>query len=84
MRLDNSVSTRLSLKLRAVANAKAYEVQFSTDSGETWQRLGFYPHTKGIIMTGLTPGVVYAMRVRAVGGSTRYSGWSNAISRMAL
>jgi hypothetical protein len=84
VRLDNLVSTQLTLKMRAVANARAYEVQFSADGGETWQRLGFYPHTKGIVMTGLTPGTVYAMRVRAVGGSTRYSGWSNAISRMAI
>ena len=83
-RLDNSVSTQLTLKMRAVANAKAYEVQFSADGGQTWQRLGIYPHTQGIVMTGLTPGVVYALRVRAVGGSTRYSGWSNGISGMAL
>ena len=84
VRLDNSVSIQLSLKMRAVANAKAYDVQFSTDGGQTWQRLGIYPDTKGIVLTGLTPGVVYALRVRAVGGSTRYSGWSNAISRMAV
>ena len=70
--------------MRAVANASAYEVQFSTDGGQTWQELGIYPHTQGIVMTGLTPGKVYAMRVRAVGCSTRYSGWSNGISLMAL
>jgi hypothetical protein len=84
VRLDNSVSTQLTLKMRAVANAKAYEVQFSADGGQTWQGLGIYPHTQGIVMTGLTPGKVYAMRIRAIGGSTRYSGWSNAISGMAL
>ena len=84
VRLDNSVSTQLTLKMRAVANARAYEVQFSTDGGQTWQRLGIYPNTQGIVMTGLTPGAVYAMRVRAIGGSTRCSGWSNAISGMAL
>jgi hypothetical protein len=84
VRLDNSVSTQLSLKMRAVADAKAYEVQFSADGGQMWQRLGIYPHTLGIVLTDLTPGTVYAMRVRAVGGSTRSSGWSNAISGMAL
>ena len=84
MRLDNSVSTQLSLKMLAVANARAYEVQFSADGGQSWQRLGIYPNTKGIVMTGLTPGVVYSMRVRAIGGSTQYSAWSNAISCMAL
>ena len=83
VRLDNSVSTQLSLKLRAVANAHVYEAQFSADGGATWQALGIYPTTKGIVLAGLTPGKVYALRVRAVGGATRYSGWSTAISCMA-
>jgi hypothetical protein len=83
VRLDNSFSTQLSLKLRAVANARVYEVQFSDDGGQTWQRLGIYPHTKGIMLAGVTPGKVYALRVRAVGGSRRYSDWSNAIACMA-
>ena len=83
VRLDNSVSTQLSLKMRAVANARVYEVQFSADGGQTWQDLGIFQHTKGIMLAGLTPGKVYALRVRAVGGSTRYSGWSTAISCMA-
>jgi hypothetical protein len=46
--LDNSVfSNQLTLKMRAVANAKVYEVQFSADGAQTWQRLGIYQHTKG-------------------------------------
>ena len=84
MRLDNSVSTQLTLKMRAVSNARVYEVQFSADGGQTWQRLDVYPNTQGIVLAGLMPGVVYAMRVRAIGGSTRFSGWSNPISYMAL
>jgi hypothetical protein len=40
VRLDNSVSTQLTLKLRAVSNARAYEVQFSADGGQTWQETG--------------------------------------------
>ena len=83
VRLDNSVSTRLSLKLRAVPNAKTYQVQTSADGGQTWQELGIFPHTRGIVLTDLTPGKVYSLRVRAIGGSTRYSPWSAAISRMA-
>jgi hypothetical protein len=43
-----------------------------------------YPHTQGIVLTGLRLGVVMGLRVRAVGGSTRSSGWSNGISRMAI
>jgi hypothetical protein len=84
VRLDNSVSTQLALKLRAVANAKVYEVQFSADGGQTWLAWDISPTTKGIVLTGLTTGTVYSVRVRAVGGSTRFSAWSNVLSRMAV
>ena len=84
VRLDNSVSTRLSLKMRAVPNAKVYQVQSSMDGGLTWQEAGIFPHTLGIALTGLTPGTVYSVRVRGVGGSTRFSAWSAALSLMAV
>jgi hypothetical protein len=80
--LDNSVTTQLTVYLTAVPNAKAYQVQFSTGSG-AWQEAGIYPNTKGIVLTGLTPGTIYNVRVRAVGGSTQYSPWSATVSIMA-
>jgi chitodextrinase len=33
-------------------------------------------------VNGLTPGTTYVFQVRAVGGSTGYSDWSNPVSRM--
>jgi hypothetical protein len=80
--LDNSVTTQLAVYLTAVPNAKAYQVQFSTGSG-AWQEAGIYPNTKGIVLTSLTPGTIYNVRVRAVGGSTQYSPWSATVSIMA-
>jgi hypothetical protein len=68
--------------LQAVTNAKAYQVQFSTGTG-AWQEAGIYPNTKGIVQKNLTPGTVYNMRIRAVGGSTQYSDWSATVSLMA-
>jgi len=35
------------------------------------------------VLENLTPGTVYAVPVRAVGGSTRYSDWSGPVFRMA-
>ena len=82
--LDNSVTTQLQVKLQAVANAKAYQVQFCNGAAKaTWQEAGIFPNTRGIILTNLTPGSVYSARVRAVGGSTQYSDWSASISLMA-
>jgi hypothetical protein len=80
--LDNSMTTQLAVLLSAVTNAKAYQVQFATGAS-AWQEAGIYPNTKGIMLTNLTPGTTYNVRVRAVGGSTQYSPWSATMSLMA-
>jgi hypothetical protein len=80
--LDNSTSGQLTAYLSAVTNAKAYQVQWSTGTG-AWQEAGIYPNTKGIVLTNLTPGTVYNVRIRAIGGSTQYSEWSATVSIMA-
>jgi len=35
-------------------------------------------------MTNLTPGTTYNVQVRAIGGSTGYSDWSDPSSHMSL
>ena len=51
--------------------AKAYQVQYCVGTGP-WLEAGIWPNTKGIVITNLTPGTVYSVRVRGVGGSTQY------------
>jgi len=80
--LDNSTTTQLAVSLTAVSGAKAYQVQFSTGTG-AWLEAGIYPNTKNIVLTNLTPGTIYNVRIRAVGGSTQYSDWSITVSLMA-
>jgi hypothetical protein len=80
--LDNSMPGQLAVYLTAVPNAKAYQVQFAAGAG-AWQEAGIYPNTKGIVLTGLTAGTIYNVRIRAVGGSTQYSEWSATMSAMA-
>jgi Fibronectin type III domain len=80
--LDNSRTTQLAVLLQAVPNAKAYQVQFAVAAG-AWQEAGIFPNTKGIILSNLTPGTIYNVRVRAVGGSLQYSEWSATMSLMA-
>ncbi|MGH7976559.1 MAG: fibronectin type III domain-containing protein [Limisphaerales bacterium] len=36
------------------------------------------------MLTDLTPGAMYSVQVRAVGGSTGYSDWSDPVSHMAM
>jgi hypothetical protein len=80
--LDNSMTTKLLVQLGAIANAKAYQVQFSTGTG-AWQEAGIFPSTKNVLVTSLTPGTTYNVRVRAIGGSTQYSEWSAPMPGMA-
>ena len=80
--LDNSVGGQLTVYLQPVANARAYQVQFSTGNN-VWQEAGIFPSTRGVVITGLTPGVTYTVRVRAIGGSMQYSPWSATLSIMA-
>jgi len=81
--LDNSITTQLGVSLQAVAGAKAYHVQYSADGGKTWLDVGIWPNTKGIVIQNLTPGTVYGVRIRAIGGSTQYGPWSAPVSLMA-
>lgn len=80
--LDNDVSTQLVLRLSPITNAYCYEVQISTGTG-AWQPAGSYTAARKIILTSLTPGTVYSVQSRAIGGSTGYSDWSDPSSHMA-
>ena len=39
---------------------------------------------RGIILPGLVPGTMYDVQVRAIGGSTGYSDWSDPVSHMCM
>ena len=80
--LDNYSSTQLLVSLQPVINARAYQVQYCIGSA-AWLEAGIFPSTKGMAVAGLTPGTVYTVRVRAIGGSTQYSDWSLTLSLMA-
>jgi hypothetical protein len=82
--IKNGLSTQLILVITAIANARVYEVRYSEDGGATWQSAGLYQSTRGMIVHGLTPGRNYTVQVRAVGGSTTYSDWSDAVQHRSL
>jgi hypothetical protein len=73
--LENLASTQVLLRLIPVLNAKTYQVQLSADSGKTWQEACISPQARRIVLTNLTPGTTYAVRARAIGGSTGASDW---------
>jgi hypothetical protein len=79
----NERSEQLTLRLTPIANARNYQVQIQTGQGG-WQEAGLFSQARRIVLQTLTPGTVYNLRVRAIGGSTGYSDWSDVTSRMSL
>lgn len=86
--VDSGNSTELVLKVTRIARAKCYEVrsaQVGASSGPgAWQTAGLFTTARSITIAGLVPGVTYVFQVRAVGGTTGYSDWSNPVSRMCM
>jgi hypothetical protein len=82
-RLENGPSTQLFLRVDAVPSAKAYEVRMNNGAGG-WVPAGIFTQARRILVENLTPGTVYTFQVRAIGGITGFSEWSDPVSRMSL
>ncbi len=86
--VDLGNSTELVLKVTPIANAKCYEVRSAAVGAGSvagaWQNAGLFTNSRSITIDGLVPGTTYVFQVRAVGGSTGYSDWSNPVSRMCM
>ena len=70
------------------ANANGYEARYAAiGAGGTpgpWQTGQVFPNTRTLAVNGLTPGNSYPIQVRALGGSTQYSDWSDSVQHMSL
>ena len=84
--VDSGNSAELVLKITPIARTKCYEVRSAAVGADSvpapWQTAGLFTNSKSMTISGLVPGTTYAFQVRAVGGSTGYSDWSNPVSRM--
>ncbi len=84
--VDFGNRTELVLKVTPVQHARCYEVRSAAvGAGNVpgpWQAVGLFTNSRSMTITGLVPGTTYSFQVRAVGGSTGTSDWSNPVSRM--
>ena len=84
--VDFGKSTELVLKVTPIACARCYEVRSAAvgadNASAVWQSIGLFTDSRLIKISNLVPGKTYSFQVRAVGGSTGYSDWSNPVSRM--
>lgn len=83
LKVLNERTETLTLRVTPVSNARSYEVQRRTADGE-WQTVGVFSQARRIEVGGLTPGALYDLRVRAIGGSTGTSEWSMPTSARSL
>lgn len=86
--VDNGNSGQLLVKVTSVPNARCYEVRYATvGAGGTlgpMQSAGLFTNSRSMPINDLTAGTTYQVQVRAVGGSTGYSDWSDPSSHMSL
>jgi hypothetical protein len=83
LQIANLGSTQLLLRVTPVVNAKSYQLQISSSANGPWIDQGIYTQARRIVLLGMTPGTIYFVRVRAVGGSMGYSDWSVPASVMS-
>ncbi len=79
----NEGTAKLSLRLKRVANAKSYEVRANNGAAVPAASL-ISTQARRVIVGNLTPGTIYHLQVRAIGGSEGYSEWSDPVSHMAI
>lgn len=86
--LINGMSGQLVVRVTPVANTKCYEVRHALIGPDgapgPWLASRLFTNSRNMAVNGLTPGGNYQFQVRAVGGSTGYSDWSDPVSHMSL
>ena len=81
--ITNGGTGQLVVGVSPVKNRKMYEGRIKPD-GSDWLPSVFASDSQRIAFEGLTPGQTYTIQVRALGGSTGYSDWSDPSSHMAM
>jgi hypothetical protein len=71
----NNVSTQLTARVTPLVNARSYQLKVFKPDGTLFLTLDS-TQARRIVVPGVTPGVIYTLQARAVGGSTGYSPWS--------
>jgi hypothetical protein len=82
--LKNGDTGQLIAKVKPVKNTKMYEGRVSADGGTTWLPSVFTGDSQHVLFAGLTPGQEYTIQIRALGGSTGQSDWSDPVKHRSM
>jgi len=80
--VDAGQSGQLKVRINPVANAKGFDGRIKSGTADYGAPISF-TNSKSILFPDLTPGTVYTMQIRAVGGTTGTGDWSDPTSHMA-
>jgi hypothetical protein len=80
--VTNLATTKLELELQVAANAWCYVIQIST-APNVWTTALVVTNPRDCVLTGLTPGTTYAIRVCAMGSGNQQSEWCDVVSHMS-
>ena len=84
----NGNSGQLILRVGAIANSRGYEVRYAAiapgGAPGPWQSAGIFTNSRSMPVNNLTPGTNYSFQVRAIGGNSSYSDWSDTVQHMSL
>ena len=83
MEISNLGTMQFLLRVGSILNARSYQVQTAVAATGPWVEATITTQARRIVLKGLTPGTIYFVRVRAIGGSTGASEWSVSASQMA-
>ena len=86
--LSNGQSGQLLAKVKPIPNAKCYEARYAAVGADgtvgPLQSGGLSTDSRAIAINGLMPGTMYQVEIRAVVGSTGYSGWCDPVQHMSM
>jgi hypothetical protein len=78
----NVASGKLGLELQVADNAWAYIVEYTAlPNGAV--KTATFTNAHDVVLTGLTPGTMYSMRVQVMGSGNQVTEWSNTVQQMA-
>ena len=84
--MDYGNTTQLVVKVSPFVRAKCYEVRSAALGAggmpSPWQNAGLFPNSRSMTINNLAPGTTYSFQVRAVGGSSGYTDWSDPVAHM--
>ena len=84
----NGNTGQIILCVTPIAGARAFEARCAVAPAGgvqgLWQSGGLFTNSRSIPVNGLTPGANYNFQVRAIGGATGYSDWSDPVGHMSM